>query len=135
MIISDIIKGIKNALTNSGLFKIVETYEGQFEDIDNFLISPPHAFIEMDVANNDTENYLNLSLSINIYLCTSHMKTSQNLSGMYDLMENTINLLHSENVKTDKNTYDKLFFHSFQRLGILPGLAIYKLNFKYGGIR
>jgi len=106
----------------------VEFYEGQLEDLENFLIAPPHAFVALDLANNDKERFVDISCGIVIYLCTSHME-GQNKNGMYDLIDVVIGALHNVFM-----IEDKLFFKSFSEVGIFPGLCVYKLNFALGAI-
>ncbi len=126
--LKEIVNGTVTALDALDGLDQVEFYEGQLEDLENFLIDPPHAFVALELANNDRERFVDINCGIAIYLCTSHME-GQNKNGMYDLIDEVITALH--------NVYmveDKLFFKSFNEVGIFPGLCVYKLNFALGAI-
>lgn len=116
------------------VFNKVEFYEGQFEDIQNFIITPPHSFVEFALGNNDNENIINLNGQINIYLCSSHMKGSS-YEGMYSLLWKVIIELHGTNIVDGEGKYiEKLFFKSFERIGIFPGFAVFKITLTIGTI-
>lgn len=137
--LNEIIESVKRALEaleidETPVFSQVEYYEGQLEDIENSFITPPSAFIQLDYSNNDTENYLELTSNIDIYLCAFYMKGSSP-AGMYNLLWLVISSLHNEYLlKEDESVIEKVFFKSFDRLGIFPGFAAYKMTFSIGTI-
>lgn len=111
------------------LFSQVEYYEGQFEDLDTFAIQPPAAFLELDVGNNDLENYIDLVVNLNIYLCTSHMKSNAK-SATYNLMDNVISGVHGQKMYNDSTYIATLYFKGFEKIGIFPGLSVYLMKFE-----
>ena len=132
----DILKAVKNKLDEITDIKNTDFYEGQLEDIENFLIDPPHAFIELETVTNSGENYIEIVEKINIFLCTSHLiGTGVNDLGMFTVIEEIIDKLHNKYIyDSEDNPIDKLFFSEMNRLGIFPGLAIYSVTFNLGAI-
>lgn len=121
---SELITNIKTVLTDSGYYNQVEPYEGQLEDIENFIIKPPHAFLNISSGEKSQSQDYNKQFNLEIYLCASHMY-GDDLSGMYDLIENTQNLMH--NNRSLNNC--KITFLNFEKTAIFPGFAVYLINF------
>lgn len=122
---SEIISSVKTILENSDYFNKVEPYEGQLEDIENFIIEPPTAFIDINSGNpSESTDYTN-QFNLEVYLTASHMY-GDSLASMYNLLENTIELLDKSRSISGCN----VFFQSFQKLAVFPGFVAYVVNFK-----
>jgi hypothetical protein len=105
-----------------------EAYEGQFEDISDFLIVPPSAFVAVKRLTNSSEALcLNLDYYAEIYLVTTHIHASGS-SSMLDLIDAVVAALHFQAV--NQGTYTgRIMFTDGDWLGIFPGFSAYKLNF------
>lgn len=121
----DILAAAKTMLENSTVeFNQVEYHEGQLEDIENVLISPPSAFLELSLGTNEKENYLQIDQDLDIYLCAPHMK-GDNPTAMYDMLWTVICLFHG----TTLAGY-WIYFNTFERGLIFPGFCVYRASFK-----
>ncbi len=124
-----IAEGIQKRLMDSLLFVMVEYYEGQLEDLVNFIINPPAVYIEVKRGVKAEETHSKPTIYINLFILTSHMKGNENNS-MYELIDALFDTLHDTPLlDLDSNYVGRLFFEDFDRLGIVPGFNIYSLSF------
>jgi len=134
----DILKAVKIKIDAIPDIKNCDFYEGQLEDIENYLITPPHVFIELEIVTNlNDDNFIELQTKLNFYVCSSHLVSTgtDDTSGMFAIMEAIIENLHNEYIfDGENNPIDKMSFSEMTRLGIFPGLAVYLLSFNLGGI-
>lgn len=105
----------------------VAPYEGQFEDISEFVIVPPSAFIAVDKGTNEQQSTVQHNPSISVYLCTNYIQgTSQD--GMLDLIDSVVDALHNTAIRGDYYV-GRCFYKGFNWLGIFPGFCVYQLFF------
>lgn len=117
-----------------GVFELVEYYEGQLEDLANFQIKPNHAFVGLEIGNNETENCIKLNLIPYIILVTNHM-IGDTKQGMYDLIDSVIAEFHNTALATDTGYHiDRIFFSIFEELAVFPGICVFKLSFRIGSL-
>jgi len=128
-----IINGMITKLQGIDSFELVEFNEGQLEDLENSLITPPHALVSLDVADNVKEGYVELDCGIKVQLCTSHMGGA-NKNGMYDLIMKVIEEIHGAEVYESENGAEMVFFKSFREVGIFPGLCVFEMTFRLGAL-
>jgi len=122
--LNKILDAIETTLNGSSIdFSQVETYEGQLEDIENCLITPPSAFYEIEMGRSESENYLIIDTTLNLYLCANHMKGNKPTS-MYTILWTLISEFHQAAI----DDYS-CFFTGFERLGIFPGFCVYRASF------
>ena len=121
---AELIGGIKVIMENSGYYNQIEPYEGQLEDIESFIIEPPHAYLNISFGEKSEQQDYNKQFNLEIYLCANHMY-GDDLEDMYNLIENTEDLLHNNrNIEKCRIT-----FKSFEKWAIFPGFAVYLVNF------
>lgn len=116
----------------------VEPYEGQFEDMEDVSIFPPAAFVMVGQFESKREAApAILHCSVSVYLVTNHIHGNTSDS-ILDLMDSVITALHDKPVRyeTDDTVsvppdayLGRCFLEKGEFLGILPGMAAYKLNF------
>ena len=103
----------------------IEPYEGQFDEIEEFLIAPPSCFIEID-SGTPGERRRSTDLTIRFYLITDHIKSNVPTS--------MLNLIDAIIEKFNKQSLAKLGrtdFSRFDRLAILPGFCAYSIDFQF----
>lgn len=109
-----------------------EPYEGQFEDVSEFLITPPAAFVAIDRGVNKTESNTTCpDFYVSVYLCTNHIHNT-GADNMLDLLDAVIAALHYQAIRDSEYT-GRSFYKDFEWLGIFPGFSAYKLNFVIKG--
>lgn len=124
-LMSDLVSKIK-ALAE---FKQVEPYEGQFDEISEFLIAPPACFIELSAGQINPDGRQNTTaVNVSLYLITSHIKSKQPTS-----MLNLIDTLRNELVKQDFET-GYLDYKGFDRAAIFQGFSSYIVNFEFSEV-
>ncbi len=120
--------------------KQAEPYEGQFEDPANASIFPPAAMVVINRFHNETDaaTLARLQWSIDVYIIDNYISRGDNLDAMFDLLDQTIAVLHDKPVRynsTEKPSTpaDKYIGRCLLRegefVGILPGMSVYRLNF------
>jgi phage gp37-like protein len=121
-------------LDESTLFNQVEEYAGQYETVDECIINPPAAFVSFTHATNEKERYLELKPWIQIHIFTSHLKNpdASTAHGMLDVLDTVINEMHGLQVRDDDDIeICRVYFDSFESLTHLPGLAAYRVMFRF----
>lgn len=114
----------------------VEPYEGQFEDPEDTTVFPPAAFVAiMRLSNQAEQGAVELQLFASVYLVTTHIAGASQ-DGALDLMDSVTAALHDKGVRYeakegDPSTYfGRCLLVDGDFVGILPGMAVYRLNFK-----
>jgi len=124
--INDTLDNVNSAIESSDIeYNQLESYEGQLEDLRNFVITPPSLFTEIELGNNQADQYLDVETTLNIYAVTSHMKGST-ASSMYSLLVQIMQLFHSKDIGDET-----IFLSGFERLAIIPGFCAYRVAFKF----
>ena len=118
--------------------KQVEPYEGQFEDPEDITVFPPAAFITINQFSNTTEAMSAcLHYNLSVFVVTSHLHGSAQ-DAMLDTIDAIVNLLHNKGVRYEADDtpsippdvyFGRCFLVDGSFVGILPGLAVYRLNF------
>lgn len=106
------------------LFKQVEPYEGQFENISEYTLVPPSAFVELaDGDPNPNGRQNTIKTNVAIYVTTNHIKGKKPTS--------ILNIIDQLRLTINKASMAKGFikFNGFRRLGIFPGFITYQVNF------
>jgi len=122
--LSDLLDDIKDELTDSALFKQVDSYEGQFDDLDNYVLKPPSALVEIDSGSEDVsyDNYDEINIAV--YLTTSRISDKTG-SSMLGLIDSTRAALHDLNLSSGR-----VEFQNFRKMLIFKGFNVYLMNFK-----
>jgi hypothetical protein len=126
---------ITQLAVNSLGIKQVEPYEGQFEDPEDVSVFPPAAFIVIQrLANNATQGEAEREFSVSVYLVTNHI-AGTSADGMLDLIDSVIETLHDKGVRYNDDKvpagiyFGRCLWLDGDFIGILPGMAVYKMNF------
>jgi hypothetical protein len=116
----------------------VQPYEGQFEDLEDTSVFPPAALVAITRVANDREaSPIQLAFTASVYLVTTHIHGTS-ADDMLDLIDAAISALHDKPVRYELDTtpsippdayFGRCFFTDGDFLGIMPGLAVYRLNF------
>lgn len=123
----DIMTYLLTELRKNKSLKQVEPYEGQFEDISDFLIVPPAAFVALSRGSNNAQQTMEMDYFASIYLVTNHIHCSGH-DDMLDLIDTVIATLHFSAVRVSSYS-GRCLLSDFEWLGIYPGFSAYKLNF------
>ncbi len=114
----------------------VEPYEGQFEDPEDTTVFPPAAFVAiMRLSNQADEGDVELQLFASVYLVTTHIAGASH-DGALDLMDSVTAALHDKGVRyvvsegSPSQYFGRCLLVDGDFVGILPGMAVYRLNFK-----
>lgn len=124
-LINELIGKLKEMQTEGGkLFKQVEPYEGQYDNISEYTLVPPSAFVELSDADPNPNGRQNtIKTTVAIYVSTNHIK-GKKPTAMFNIIDEMRKSLN-------KRTFAKgfLFFNGFRRLAIFPGFITYQVNF------
>ena len=114
----------------------VEPYEGQFEDPEDTTVFPPAALVAINrLSNQADEGDVELQLFASVHLVTTHIAGVSH-DGALDLMDSVITALHDKGVRyvvsegSPSQYFGRCLFVDGDFVGILPGMAVYRLNFK-----
>lgn len=118
--------------------KQIEAYEGQFEDPEDISVFPPAAMIAITrLASESQMPSPDITYSVSIYLVTNHVHGTSS-DAMLDLIDGVIAAIHNAPVRYSSapaptippdKYFGRAFFTDGDFLGIMPGLAVYRLNF------
>jgi len=124
----DIMSALLDYLREPGLsLSQVEPYDGQFEDVSDFVIVPPAAFVAIEAGTSSAQQSLDLDYRVTIYLVSQHiMHTSPD--NMLDILDAVSSALHFKPVNVS-GYFGRILLDGFEWLGIFPGLSVYKLSF------
>lgn len=124
-LINELIGKLKEMQTEEGkLFKQVEPYEGQYDNISEYTLVPPSAFVELSDADPNPNGRQNtIKTTVAIYVSTNHIK-GKKPTAMFNIIDEMRKSLN-------KRTFAKgfIFFNGFRRLAIFPGFITYQVNF------
>ena len=105
------------------IFKQVEPYEGQFDNISEYLLVPPTAFVELTEGNSNSQGRKGTTVNyLSIYITTNHIKGLQ--------PGNMLNIIDKLRAEFHSNTmaHGYLKFESYNRLANFPGFITYELK-------
>jgi hypothetical protein len=118
--------------------KQVEPYEGQFEDPEDITVFPPAALVTINQFSNTTEAMrASLHYNVSVYVVTTHMHGSAQ-DAMLDTIDAIVSLLHNKGVRYEADDvpsvppdvyFGRCFLEGGSFVGVLPGMAVYRLNF------
>ncbi len=120
-----IMNALIKELADTKLFKQVEPYEGQFEDLKQFTILMPAVFSEF--VNFQEEP--GLVVNARLIIAAPTIKGRKNLS-MLSLMDKLRDLLKNRNLEDESGYLCRIEFTGFDRLAIFPGFNTYQLYAK-----
>ena len=106
--------------------KMVEPYEGQFEDVENFIIVPPAIFIDFPSGGKSGKITNNNGVDVALYICTQNLHSKSQISTMLD----TIETLEKEVLKMKTLPFYFIQYNGFEKLGNFPGFKFYQMNFR-----
>lgn len=111
---------------DSRTFKQVEEYEGQFEEISEYMLVPPTVFVEITSGDSNPQGRMGSMLNqISLYVTANHIKgTSQ--SSILKLIDTLRSNLHGKYIGGGV-----LKALSYRRLGNFPGFITYEMNFSH----
>ncbi len=120
------LKDMSVETNDTPLFKQVEPYEGQFDNISEYLLLPPSAFVELSDGGPNQEGRQNtLTSSVAIYVTTDHIKGNKP-TAMFNIIDQLRKQLNKQCLG---NGFLK--FDGYQRLAIFPGFITYQVNFQH----
>ena len=105
----------------------VEPYEGQFEDIEEFIIKPPALFIDVTKGGNSQELSGSSDLKVALYVCTTNLQAKSQTPAMLDLIDS----IEEKFINTHLIPLYK--YHGFHKIGNYPGFKLYQLNYTVSG--
>lgn len=124
----DIMSALLDYLKESDLeISQVEAYDGQFEDVSNFVIVPPSAFVAIESAISEAQQSLDLDYKVSVYLVSQHIMQASN-DNMLDLIDAVSAALHFKPVNVN-GYFGRILLNGFDWIGIFPGFSVYKLSF------
>jgi hypothetical protein len=127
--LADMCNAVVVKLQGGALVK-VSPYEGQLEALEDFIINPPEAFVELTRGVKADDRVDTPIIYLSIYILTSNMIGTAHTS-MYDLMDEIYALLHDKGLQDlDDNYLGHLFYESFDRMGVVPGFNVYQLSYR-----
>ncbi|HOE90385.1 MAG: hypothetical protein WDA18_09280 [Candidatus Ratteibacteria bacterium] len=116
---------IITAIQETKLFRQIEPYEGQFDNLDEFLVMPPSCFIELSGGAPDNALQRKSIIEVALYITTNHIKGKTN-AAMLNALEMTKKALNQKRLTNGYTHY-----LSFDRLGIFPGFCTYRMMFNF----
>ncbi len=124
-LLEELIVKLKSLETEEGkLFKQVEPYEGQYDNISEYTLVPPSAFVELSDADPNPNGRQNtIRTTVAVYVSTNHIK-GRKPTAMFNIIDDMRKSLN-------KRSFAKgfLYFNGFRRLAIFPGFITYQVNF------
>lgn len=108
------------------VFRQVSEYEGQFEDISEFTITPPSVFIEITGGDLNSQGRAGaMSDQVSLYVTANHVK-GRDHNSILKLIDSLRKELHNKQISRG---FMKIT--NFRRLGNFPGFITYEINFTY----
>lgn len=105
------------------LFRQVQAYEGQFEDISEYMIVPPTVFVEITAGDSNSQGRMGTMVNqLSLYITTNHVK-GKSQSSILKLISKLRGNLHGKYI--GEGTLKVL---SYRRLGNFPGFITYEMN-------
>jgi hypothetical protein len=123
--LENLMNAIIENLTQLMIFTQVEPYEGQFDNLDEYVIKPPSCFIEFTAGRPDNALTTSKIVNIDFFIVTSHIKGKLNIP-----MLNIIEIL-IEKFNNTRLAKGYMHFNAFERLAIFPGFCSYRLSFEF----
>jgi len=105
-------------------FNQIESYEGQFEDPDNFIIMPPSAFIDV-VSGDASKISRNHGVDLVIYLCADSLHSNPQTETMLTMIDNVRASMTQARLAGHAVQYT-----GFEKIGNFPGFKIYQIKFR-----
>jgi len=124
--INDIINAVFDALKDIPGFNQKEFYEGQFEDLKNFIINPPALFLEAPQGSMLRKDHDTFKQDIRIYVVTSKMIGIDD-NAMYLRLDELRKLMHDRSIKTTSGQMIYTYVDTWNKLGIFPGFCVYEM--------
>ena len=124
--LNNLLDTIIENLKKMNVFKQIEPYEGQFDDISEFTITPPSCFIEFAGGRPDNALGKKSIINIDMYIVTNHIKGRLN-APMLEIIENIKNEFNDRLL----GKLGRCVFLSFERLAIMPGICAYRISFEF----
>jgi hypothetical protein len=122
---SDIFEAVQAALLSSSINpNQVESYEGQFEDPDEFIIIPPAVFIDVARGGKSNATANGKAIDFVLYLCSDSLKANPQTSNMLDMIQAV-----EETLKQIILPGQIISYTGFEKIGNFPGFKIYQLSF------
>lgn len=124
-LLEELIVKLKNLETEEGkLFKQVEPYEGQFDNISEYTLVPPSAFVELpDGDPNPNGRQNTIKTSVAVYVTTNHIK-GKKPTAMFNIIDSLRLIINKQPIAKGF-----LKFNGFRRLAIFPGFITYQVNY------
>lgn len=126
--IDNVISAIKGAASELSGFAMVDYYEGQFEDLDSFIINPPALLIEASEGSMLYKAVDSFEQIIRLYLVTSQMK-GQSGNTMYEKLDTVRKAFHNKTIVVEGSPFYS-YVTGWSRLGIFPGFCVYEILLK-----
>lgn len=120
---------VRSTIKNTGLLKQVDYYEGQFDQIEEVVISPPAIYVAYDQSEIDSsENPFGI-VDMMLYVATSKM--ARNPGNMLDTVEAICGALHGQSVRDKEGGYlGRCHVQGWKWFGAYPGIIVYAMNIR-----
>ena len=106
--------------------KQVEPYEGQLEDVGNFIIKTPALFVDFPSGGKSEKLANNNGVNVSIYICTNSLHSKSQTTTMLSAIET----IKNEITRITSLPYCIIDYLGFEKIGNFPGLKIYQINFR-----
>ena len=121
-----LMNGIIEKIRELKIFTQLEPYEGQFDDIDNYLIVPPSCFIEFSGGRPENQLKEKHIVNFDLYIITNHVKGKLNIP-MLNIIDQIKDYLNKKRIASS----GEVEYTAFDRMAIFPGLCSYRMSFVF----
>lgn len=120
---------VRSTIENTGQLKQVDYYEGQFDQIEEVVISPPAIYVAYDQSEIDSsENPFGI-VDMILYVATSKM--ARDPGNMLDVIEGVCEALHLQPARRTNGEYlGRCHVQGWKWQGAYPGIIVYSMNIR-----
>lgn len=120
---------VRSTIKSIGILKQIDYYEGQFDQIEEVVISPPAVYVGYEQSEIDsTENPFGI-VDMILYIATS--KLARHPGNMLDVVEAMCQSLHHQAVRDKEGNYlGRCHVQGWKWQGAYPGIIVYSMNIR-----
>ncbi len=120
---------VRSTIKNTGLLKQVDYYEGQFDQIEEVVISPPAIYVAYDQSEIDSsENPFGI-VDMILYVATSKM--ARDPGNMLEVIEDVCKALHHRSARRANGDYlGRCHVQGWKWHSSYPGIIVYSMNIR-----
>lgn len=120
---------VQRTVKNTGQLKQVDFYEGQYDQIEEVVISPPAVYIGYEQSEIDSSDNPFGLVDMILYVATSKM--ARNPGNMLDTIEMVCQQLHGKPASDGAGNYlGRCHVQGWKWFGAYPGIIVYAMNIR-----